>query len=85
MGRLSTDQNKLSTTSVRALHRSALKRIVVTSSTAAVRSTLPKPKLFTEADFNEQAIQVVERDGRAASGLSKYQASKTLAEKGTQD
>jgi hypothetical protein len=43
---------------------------------------LPEPKLFTADDWNEQAIQAVEKEGKAASGFHKYCASKTLAEKG---
>jgi nucleoside-diphosphate-sugar epimerase len=62
--------------------RSSVKRIVITSSAAAVWSFLPHDKVFTEADFNEQAIEVVEKEGRKANGMDKYAASKTLAEKG---
>jgi nucleoside-diphosphate-sugar epimerase len=62
--------------------RSSVKRIVITSSVAAVRSYLPHDKVFTEADFNEQAIEVVEKEGKKANGIDKYSASKTLAEKG---
>jgi hypothetical protein len=43
---------------------------------------LPEPKLFTADDWNEQAIQAVEKDGKAAPAHHKYSASKTLAEKG---
>jgi hypothetical protein len=43
---------------------------------------LPEPKLFTADDWNEQAIQAVEKEGKAADGSQKYAASKTLAEKG---
>jgi hypothetical protein len=82
MGMLVASQYAIMDGELALRHRSSVKRIVITSTTGAVRSTLPEPKLFTEADFNEQAIQQVERDGRAADGMAKYQASKTLAEKG---
>jgi hypothetical protein len=42
-------------------------------------------KVFTEADFNDQDVETVEKYGRKASGLTKYSASKTLAEKGAPD
>jgi hypothetical protein len=40
--------------------------------------------VFTEADFNDEAVETVEKDGNKASGQVKYEASKTLAEKGAQ-
>jgi hypothetical protein len=43
---------------------------------------LPESKVFTADDWNEQAIQAVEKDGKAATAYHKYCASKTLAEKG---
>jgi hypothetical protein len=62
--------------------RTSVKRIVITSSVAAVRTDLPEPKLFTANDWNEQCLRAVKKDGKAASGPLKYDASKTLAEKG---
>lgn len=58
-----------------------VRRVVVTSSTGAVLSVSGTPKVFTEADWNEQSIQLVEEKGRAAESAAKYRASKTLAEK----
>ncbi|THH22527.1 hypothetical protein EUX98_g8165 [Antrodiella citrinella] len=58
-----------------------VKRIVVTSSTGAVLEVFDHPKTFNENDWNNQAIQIVETKGRAADAISKYRASKTLAEK----
>lgn len=59
-----------------------MKRVVVTSSTAAVLHDSPTPKVFSEADWDDQAVEEVEKKGRAASNAHKYRASKTLAERG---
>jgi len=59
----------------------SVKRIVVTSSTAAVNEAPSKPTVFTSKDWNETAVQIVQDLGREASGPHKYKASKTLAEK----
>ncbi|KAE9389481.1 NAD(P)-binding protein [Gymnopus androsaceus JB14] len=40
-----------------------------------------EPQMFSEADWGEQAVAEVERDGRNALPMSKYQASKMLAER----
>ncbi|KAK7013736.1 D-lactaldehyde dehydrogenase [Favolaschia claudopus] len=63
----------------------AVKRIVVTSSTAAVLHDEPTPQTFTEADWDDQAVENVQRDGRNASNVHKYRASKTLAERAAWD
>jgi nucleoside-diphosphate-sugar epimerase len=60
----------------------SVKRIVITSSVAAVLHVDPEPQYFSELDWNEQAVQEVAEKGRDASAASKYRASKTLAEKG---
>ncbi|KAJ3969521.1 D-lactaldehyde dehydrogenase [Lentinula raphanica] len=65
-----------------ALSQSSIKRIVVTSSTAALISVLPEPKVFNELDWNEQAIEEVKQQGKKATQAAKYRASKTMAEKG---
>ncbi|KAJ7079901.1 hypothetical protein C8R44DRAFT_824555 [Mycena epipterygia] len=59
----------------------SVKRIVITSSTAAVLQVEPEPKIFSELDWNQQAPREVEEMGRAASAITKYRASKTLAER----
>lgn len=64
------------------LYRSSIKRIVVTGSTASILQVLKEPKVFSEEDWNEQAIKEVEDEGRNASNMNKYRASKTLAERG---
>jgi len=58
-----------------------VKRIVVTSSCAAVLEIPPSPRKFSELDWNQQALKEVEEKGRNALVMNKYRASKTLAEK----
>ncbi|KAL6299277.1 NAD-P-binding protein [Sparassis latifolia] len=64
---------------------SAVKRIVVTSSCAAVLTVSPEPHVFSELDWNNKSIKEVEEQGRNALGASKYRASKTLAERAAWD
>ncbi|CAK5279249.1 unnamed protein product, partial [Mycena citricolor] len=59
-----------------------VKRIVVTSSAAAIVSVYPEPTHFSEENWNDQSVEEVEKLGRKASVISKYRASKTLAERG---
>ncbi|OCH88518.1 NAD-P-binding protein [Obba rivulosa] len=61
-------------------HGASVKRIVVTSSCAAVLDP-SAPRLFSEADWNESSIAEVRAQGRDATGIAKYRASKTLAER----
>ncbi|VDB82643.1 unnamed protein product [Peniophora sp. CBMAI 1063] len=59
-----------------------VKRVVFTSSIQAVWSVqVDKPTTFTEKDWNEQAVQIVNEKGKDASGEIKYGASKILAER----
>jgi len=61
---------------------SKVQRVVVTGSCASVLIPgLPVLRKFTEADWNEPAIQDIKEKGRDAPANSKYRASKTLAEK----
>jgi nucleoside-diphosphate-sugar epimerase len=60
---------------------SSVRRLVFTSSTAAVVEVLPEPKTFTEKDWNDQAIRESKEQGRNAPPMSKYRASKVLAER----
>ncbi|KAK7471936.1 hypothetical protein VKT23_000042 [Stygiomarasmius scandens] len=62
-----------------------VKRVVVTSSTAAVRRMVTTPTVFSEVDWNDPAVKDVEEKGRAAAAPMKYLASKTLAEKAAWD
>ncbi|KAJ6535745.1 hypothetical protein B0H19DRAFT_963478 [Mycena capillaripes] len=66
-------------------HGKSVKRIVVTSSCAAVLQVEPEPKTFSELDWNEQAPKEVAEMGREASPITKYRASKTLAERAAWD
>jgi hypothetical protein len=69
-------------TSYPATTRTEVKRIVVTSSCAAVISIGAGFRSYNETDWNEDSIKEIEFKGRDATGMAKYQASKTLAEKG---
>lgn len=62
-------------------HGTAVKRVVVTSSVAAVLEAVPDPPVFTERDWNQLSIDEVETKGKDASAADKYRASKTLAER----
>ncbi|KAG8893630.1 methylglyoxal reductase (NADPH-dependent) gre2, partial [Tulasnella sp. 408] len=63
-------------------HGSAVKRVVVTSSTSALVHPLnPVARTITEADWNDETVDLVREKGKAASGGDKYAASKVLAER----
>ncbi|GJE97179.1 NAD(P)-binding protein [Phanerochaete sordida] len=65
-----------------------VRRVVITSSCAAVLTDDPdlsKSRTFDETHWNEHAMRDVAERGRAASQPSKYQASKTLAERAAWD
>ncbi|EEB99042.1 hypothetical protein MPER_01342, partial [Moniliophthora perniciosa FA553] len=63
---------------------SSLQRIVYTSSCAAIKGTSPtKAVSVSEADWNDEPVKECEKKGKEASGFTKYDASKTLAERGT--
>ncbi|KIL60764.1 hypothetical protein M378DRAFT_167742 [Amanita muscaria Koide BX008] len=59
----------------------SLKRIVIVASTACIYRDTNEPLVLSENDWNDQAIHDVARLGRNASFWTKYNASKTLAEK----
>ncbi|KAF5320351.1 hypothetical protein D9611_011300 [Ephemerocybe angulata] len=60
----------------------SLKRIVITSSVAAVYIPEPeKARVFTEADWNEVSLVEVKELGAKASGMAKYRASKVYSER----
>jgi nucleoside-diphosphate-sugar epimerase len=65
----------------RAIKAPNIKRIVIVASTGCVFRTSSQPVVLSEKDWNDQAIEQVERLGREASTSDKYAASKTLAEK----
>ncbi|KAL0566202.1 hypothetical protein V5O48_015813 [Marasmius crinis-equi] len=58
-----------------------VKRVVVTSSCAAIGVVDDKPVVFGDEDWNELSVKQTEEQGRKAMGVTKYRASKTLAEK----
>ncbi|KAG1731354.1 uncharacterized protein EDB91DRAFT_1154692 [Suillus paluster] len=62
-------------------HGQSVKRIVVTSSGAAIQRDSPTPITVSELDWNEQCLEIVREKGRGAPAMMKYRASKTLAEK----
>ncbi|PCH42479.1 NAD(P)-binding protein [Wolfiporia cocos MD-104 SS10] len=60
----------------------SVKRIVFTSSCGTIADHHHgTPRVFTEADWNEQALLEVQEKGRDASPITKYRASKVLAER----
>ncbi|KAF8209093.1 hypothetical protein K438DRAFT_2012400 [Mycena galopus ATCC 62051] len=62
-------------------HGTTVKRVVVTSSCAAIFQQDPEPKTLSELHWNEQAPREVAEKGRATPAVTKYRASKTLAER----
>ncbi|EFI27543.1 D-lactaldehyde dehydrogenase [Coprinopsis cinerea okayama7 len=58
-----------------------IKRIVITSSCAAIVDNFPHPMTFNEDHWNEGGIKEVEEKGKDASRNAKYRASKVLSEK----
>ena len=63
----------------------SVKRIVITSSVAAVVTPSPNPSTFSEEDWNEDSIVEIKEKGKDASAIAKYRASKTLAERAAWD
>jgi len=60
----------------------SVKRVVVTSSTAAIEISDTTPRVFSELDWGgEKSVQILSEQGGKAAGREKYRASKTLAEK----
>ena len=64
-----------------ASKHSTIKRLVYTSSTAAILSVVPKPRVWSEEDWNTTSLKEVEEKGKDASPIDKYRASKVLAER----
>ncbi|KAI0032260.1 NAD-P-binding protein [Vararia minispora EC-137] len=63
-----------------------VKRVVLTSSCVSVWTYLiDSPRTFTEADWNDQAVNLVHEKGSGAGGAMIYCASKTLAERAAWD
>ncbi|KAF7376957.1 Ketoreductase azaE [Mycena sanguinolenta] len=68
-----------------AKYGTSVKRVVITSSCAAVLQIQAEPRTFSELDWNEQAPREVTEMGRSAPAMTKYRASKTLAERAAWD
>ncbi|CAA7269674.1 unnamed protein product [Cyclocybe aegerita] len=64
-----------------------VKRVVITSSTAAIvaLNLVTEPRVFSEQDWNDASPKEVEELGSKASGMTIYRASKPLAEKAAWD
>jgi len=67
-----------------------VKRVVITSSGVAIYHQDSNPITFTEADWNDQCLDVLKKyeiEGRRneVPGIMKYRASKTLAERSAWD
>jgi nucleoside-diphosphate-sugar epimerase len=58
-----------------------LKRVILTSSVAAVREVGSVPRAFDESNWNNAAVETVKTKGSEAGPVAAYLASKTLAEK----
>ncbi|KAI0759547.1 NAD-P-binding protein [Trametes elegans] len=62
-------------------HGEDVKRVVITSSIAAIVGTAGPPGVYSEDTWNEVAVRVVEEQGKAAPGEIKYLASKVHSER----
>ncbi|KAH9855672.1 D-lactaldehyde dehydrogenase [Lenzites betulinus] len=60
---------------------SQVRRIVITTSTAAMVRLTNVPHTYTEDDWNDEAVDIVQREGRNSPNALKYFASKVLAER----
>ncbi|KAF5353764.1 hypothetical protein D9757_012943 [Collybiopsis confluens] len=58
-----------------------VRRLVFLSSTAAVLEVQLMPNIFNEENWNNESVKEAEELGRKAPAMSKYRASKSLAEK----
>ncbi|KAI0696062.1 NAD(P)-binding protein [Cerioporus squamosus] len=63
------------------VHGAVVKRVIVLSSTAALFRATTEPVVLDESAWNEQALAEVKQKGRDAPAVTKYRASKTLAER----
>ncbi|KAH9057429.1 D-lactaldehyde dehydrogenase [Lactarius vividus] len=66
-------------------HGTSVKRIVLTSSVAAIREEAPTPRDYDETSWNNAAVAKVTSQGSAAGPVTIYLASKTLAERAAWD
>ncbi|KAI9337386.1 hypothetical protein DFJ73DRAFT_849242 [Zopfochytrium polystomum] len=69
-----------------AAHAPSVKRVVITSSMAAVRTQTPtNPEGLSELDWNNGAVEGLEKQGASTPPGIAYPASKTLAERAAWD
>lgn len=66
-------------------HGSGVKRVVITSSNAAITNRLSAPTKHTVEDWNTYSPAAVEKDPLNVPGIDAYCASKTLAERAAWD
>jgi nucleoside-diphosphate-sugar epimerase len=64
---------------------STVKRIIITSSCAAVYTVQSEPGCWSETDWNDAALEQVRAQGKNADVMVKYRASKVLAERAAWD
>ncbi|KAI0319986.1 NAD-P-binding protein [Amylostereum chailletii] len=62
-----------------------VKRVVLTSSVAAVNDQPEQPTVYDESRWNDMLVNRVKEKGAAAGGNAIYKASKTLAERAAWD
>lgn len=62
-------------------HGSSVKRIILTSSGAAILARPSEPTLYSEEDWNDESVQDIEQNGANAKPESGYRASKTISER----
>jgi nucleoside-diphosphate-sugar epimerase len=60
---------------------STVKRLILTSSVAAICEEITVPRVFTESNWNNSSVEAVKTKGSEAGPVAIYFASKTLAEK----
>ncbi|KAH9487405.1 Ketoreductase azaE [Psilocybe cubensis] len=64
---------------------SQVKRVVITSSLAAMMRPIDGPTVLDENDWGDEYVRIVETQGKSASPMEKYYASKTLSERAAWD
>ncbi|TBU38651.1 NAD(P)-binding protein [Dichomitus squalens] len=62
-----------------------VKRVILTSSSAAIASSSGEAAIRDETDWNDLSVQEVRTKGRDAHPFDKYRASKTLSERAAWD
>lgn len=65
-----------------------MKRVIYTSSTGTIKRTAvtetPEPvtRVYSEEDWNEECLDLIQKFGKDTHPVDKYHASKVLAERG---